>query len=246
MSNRLKQLLMKVADKTIVRMTTFVVSRVRAGHRNVVEIVIENALVDSAEYAESRMKEALYFRSKEDLWDFALSQIEFDGVVAEFGVFSGRSINYLARKLGRSVTVYGFDSFEGLQEDWKGHILRAGAFSRGGRLPKVARNVELIKGWFDQTVPEFVARHPGNFSLVHIDSDTYEAARSVLAIIGPKLQKGTVVVFDEYFGFRGWRVGEWKAWKEFVESTGLQYEYLAFEKEQVAIKITGAGSHSGC
>jgi predicted O-methyltransferase YrrM len=237
MSNRLQELLKSVADNTIIRMVNFVVFRVRAGHQNVIERVIERALIDSAEYAETHMQEAVYFRSKEDLWDFAVSKIEFDGGVAEFGVFKGYSINYFARKLGSNATIYGFDSFEGLQEDWRGHVLKTGDFSLGGRLPKVARNVKLIKGWFDQTVPDFLAKHPGNFSFIHIDSDTYEAARSVLKLIGPKLQKGTVVLFDEYFGFRGWRLGEWKAWKEFVESTGVQYEYLGFAKEQVAIKI---------
>ena len=242
MSNRLKELLKHVADKTIVRMVTFVASRVRAGHRNVIEVIIENALVDSAEYADSHMREAVYFRSKEDLWDFALSKIEFDGLVAEFGVFKGSSISYFARKLGSDAKIYGFDSFEGLQEDWKGHILRTGDFSLGGRLPKVARNVELIKGWFDQTVPEFLAKHPENFSFVHIDSDTYEAATSLLKVIGRKLQMGTVIVFDEYFGYRGWRFGEWKAWKEFVELTRLQYEYLGFAKEQVAVKVEGVNS----
>ena len=186
------------------------------------------------------MREAVYFRSREDLWDFALSKIEFDGLIAEFGVFKGYSINYFARKLGSDAKIYGFDSFEGLQEDWKGHILRTGEFSLGGRLPKVARNVELIKGWFDQTVPEFLAKHPENLSFVHID--TYEAATSLLKVIGRKLQKGTVIVFDEYFGYRGWRFGEWKAWKEFVELTGLQYEYLGFAKEQVAVKVGGVKS----
>jgi len=102
--------------------------------------------------------------------------------------------------------------------------------------------VELIKGWFDQTVPEFLAKHPENLSFVHIDSDTYEAATSLLKVIGRKVQKGTVIVFDEYFGYRGWRFGEWKAWKEFVELTGLQYEYLGFAKEQVAVKVGGVKS----
>jgi len=87
MSNRLKELLKHVADKTIVRMVTFVASRVRAGHRNVIEVIIENALVDSAEYADSHMREAVYFRSKEDLWDFALSKIEFDGLVLRVTLF---------------------------------------------------------------------------------------------------------------------------------------------------------------
>jgi len=237
MRNRLNQLLKSLADKTIMRMVSFVAFRVRASRQNVIEVIIDNAIADSAEYAESHMQEAIYFRSKEGLWDFALSKIEFDGELAEFGVFEGYSINYFAKKLGSNVTIYGFDSFEGLQEDWRGHILKTGDFSLGGRLPKVARNIKLIKGWFDQTVPDFLAKHAENFSFIHIDSDTYEAARSLLNLVGPKLQKGTVIVFDEYFGFRGWRLGEWKAWREFVESTGVQYEYVGFAKEQVAIRI---------
>ena len=240
---RLKELFKNAAEKTIVRMANFVYFRLRAGHQNVIDAIIERALADSADYADSHMQEAVYFRSKEDLWDFALSKIECEGLVAEFGVFKGYSINYFARKLGSNTTIFGFDSFEGLQEDWKGHILRTGDFSLGGRLPKVARNVELIKGWFDLTVPDFMARHPESLSFVHIDSDTYEAASILLKILGRKFQKGTVIVFDEYFGFRGWRFGEWKAWKEFVESTGLQYEYLGFAKEQVAIKVKGLGAH---
>jgi len=245
MSNRLRQLLKNVADKSIIRVLRYIFFRVTAGRQNVLEIIIQNAIIDSAEYADSEMAEALYFRGKEDLWDFALSKIDLDGVIAEFGVFEGYSINHFAKKLGSKVTIYGFDSFEGLREDWKGHILKAGNFSLGGRLPRVAGNVELIKGWFDQTVPEFLAKHPECFSFVHIDSDTYETARVLLKLLGHRLQKGTVVVFDEYFGYRGWRLGEWKAWKEFVESSGLQYEYLGFAKEQVAIKIRKGAESQG-
>jgi len=65
-------------------MVNYVATRVRASHLNVIEVVIEKALSDSAENAESEMKDALYFGSKEDLWDFALSKIEVDGMAAEF------------------------------------------------------------------------------------------------------------------------------------------------------------------
>src|SRR6266481_38719 len=124
MSNRLRQLLKNVADKSIIRVLRYIFFRVTAGRQNVLEIIIQNAIIDSAEYADSEMAEALYFRGKEDLWDFALSKIDLDGVIAEFGVFEGYSINHFAKKLGSKVTIYGFDSFEGLREDWKGHILK--------------------------------------------------------------------------------------------------------------------------
>lgn len=242
MSIDLKEFLKFLVDKTIIRVINYIFFCIKMSNRNVVEVVIENALADSAAYADSRMSEALYFRSKEDLWDFALSKIAFDGVVAEFGVFKGYSINYFAKKLGSNTRVYGFDSFEGLQADWRGHVLRKGHFSLEGRLPRVAANVELVKGWFDQSIPKFLDRRPGKFSLVHIDSSTYESAKLVLDLLGKRLQEGTVILFDEYFGFRGWRLGEWKAWGEFVESAKCQYEYLGFSKEQVAIKIKALGS----
>ena len=69
------------------------------------EIVIERALADSAQYAEDRLQEALYFRSREELWDFALSKVELQGVVPEFGVFKGYSTNYFAKKMGRDTTI---------------------------------------------------------------------------------------------------------------------------------------------
>jgi predicted O-methyltransferase YrrM len=237
----LKNLTKSMVDGTIVRAANYISLRVRASHRNVVEVVIDKALADSAEYADSRMAEALYFRSKEDLWDFALSKIDRAGMIAEFGVFKGHSINYLARRLGSNTVIYGFDSFEGLRDDWTGHILRKGHFSLDGRLPRVTANVRLIKGWFDQTIPAFLHKNSETFSFIHIDSSTYDAARIVLALVGERLRPGTVIVFDEYFGFRGWRLGEWKAWGEFVESASCQYEYLGFSKEQAAIKIKALG-----
>jgi hypothetical protein len=71
---------------------------------------------------------------------------------------------------------FGFDSFEGLKEVWRGNQLGKGAFDRGGRMPRVESNVTLVKGWFDQTLPNFLAQHPGPAVYLHIDSDTFEAA----------------------------------------------------------------------
>ena len=50
----------------------------------------------------------------------------------------------------------------------------------------------------------------------------------------------TVHGFDEYFGYRGWKIGEFKAWQEFVEARGISYEYLAFSLQAVSLRITWA------
>lgn len=69
----------------------------------------------------------------------------------EFGVFRGSTINNMSNYT--KDTVYGFDSFEGLPEFWR-EGFDAGAFNLEGQLPSVNSNVELIKGWFTETLPK--------------------------------------------------------------------------------------------
>jgi hypothetical protein len=201
------------------------------------EILAERASISAADYVESRMPYAIKFYDRMELLEFALSKVSLDGMFAEFGVFQGESINFIAGKASHGAKIYGFDSFEGLQEDWRGAYLTKGAFSLEGRLPRVANNVELVKGWFNETLPPFLSRHPGPFAFIHVDCDTYEATRTLFAAVGGRVLAGTVIVFDEYFGFVGWRVSEWKAWQEFVAEHGIRYEYIGYANVRAAVRV---------
>jgi hypothetical protein len=191
---------------------------------------MRRAVSDSADYVESYMAQTFYMHTIEKLRHHAFDARTPGGLIVEFGVWTGRSITFLASLTGQ--TIYGFDSFEGLREDWAAASPR-GTFDLHGTPPEVPANVKLIKGWFDETLPKFLSEHPESFSFVHIDCDTYEATSIVLKIAGSRFVKGTVVVFDEYFGYRGWRMGEFKAWQEFVAARGLAYKYLAFSRMAV-------------
>lgn len=180
---------------------------------------------------------ALHFEWPSELLEFAYSKTDEPALIAEFGVWKGKTVNKIANLAFPSM-VYGFDSFEGLREDWPGTNLAKGAFTRGGKSPKVAQNVRLVKGWFDSTLPGFLNANPGAFSFIHVDSDTYEAADTVLGLAGHRIKAGTVIVFDEYFGYHLWRAGEYRAWHEFVARRGVQYDYLAFSVNSVALKVT--------
>ena len=156
---------------------------------------------------------------------------------AEFGVFEGHSINHIAAEIGDK-TIYGFDSFEGLKEDWSGTWYRAGHFTLGGTPPAVRPNVRLIKGWFDATVPAFLAEQGGMpFAFVHLDADTYESTSLVLSHLADRIVSGTVLVFDDYLGFPNWQHGEYRAWQQFVVARGLTYRYLAFGNTSVAVQV---------
>jgi hypothetical protein len=193
------------------------------------------AILDAADYADVNMPAALFHDDVHDLWRYALAQRTLPGLFVEFGVFQANSINFFAGMT--SEILYGFDSFEGLKEDWVGWSLPKGHFSLNGRLPKVAPNVRLIKGWFDQTLPEFLASNPGTISFLHIDCDTYESTTCVLNLCAERIVPGTVVLFDEYFGYRGWRLGEFRAWREFIARSSLSYDYKAFSDQRVLVVV---------
>jgi hypothetical protein len=234
----MKALLKKTVDFTIVPFLYYIRGRVpaRPPTTTIFAEIERLVCIECANYAQSNMQNAVAFYDRTALWDHALGKISIDGMFAEFGVFRGESINYIASSRQNEI-IYGFDSFEGLKEDWAGDFSIKGTFDLSGKPPRVASNVRLIKGWFDETIPAFLAGHPDPFAFIHVDCDTYEATETLLRLIDKRIQKGTVIIFDEYFGYRGWKIGEFKAWQDLVSSTGIAYEYLGLAKTQVSIRV---------
>jgi hypothetical protein len=237
----MKSFLKKAVDATMVPLMRHMVGQMPPpAHPAKITVISElerRAAIECADYGQSHMQRAVALTTKTALWDHALSKVELNGQFVEFGVFDGTSINHIAARRPNEV-IYGFDSFEGLREDWAGHDCVKGAFDLGGKLPDVVGKVKLIKGWFDQTIPGFLAQHPEPFAFLHCDCDTYEAAKIVFDLAGDRIRKGTVIVFDEYFGYRGWRIGEFKAWQELVSVANIEYEYLAFSTQEVSVRVT--------
>ena len=127
-----------------------------------------------------------------------------DGLVLEFGVRFGESIRLIA-----SLTegeVHGFDSFEGLPDAW--HDEPKGSYGTGGVIPDVPENVITHKGWFDDTLPDFVANHPQTIRFMHVDCDMYSSTKTIFNVLSNRIVPGTVIAFDEYIGNDHWREDE--------------------------------------
>ena len=172
-----------------------------------------------------------------DLLKFAFARAPNEGLVVEFGVAKGASLRLLASQTSR--TVHGFDSFGGLPEDWAGTREQSGAFTARGKLPKVPGNVQIHSGWFDRTLPAFIAVNPGPCAFIHVDCDIYTSTVTIFQALRERILPGTVIVFDEYFNYPGWRGHEFKAFQEFIKETGLSYKYIGLsgEKGHVAVAI---------
>lgn len=160
-------------------------------------------------------------RRRKRMWeDHVLGKTIEGGVIVEFGVADGGSIGWFTKKYPNT-TVFGFDSFEGLPEDWmqgKRVILPKGYFNRDGNPPEYALtgDVTYVKGWFEDTVPDWSKNFDGYIKIAHIDSDLYSSCKIVLENIKDKLRVGSFILFDEITHLDG-KDHELKAFLEFCE-----------------------------
>jgi len=144
----------------------------------------------------------------------------------EFGIFVGTSINFFSKYVKK---IYGFDSFEGLKEDWVGFVQPAGTFNLNKKIPKLNSNVVPIVGWVQDTLDNFLKKEKPRINFVHLDMDTYETTKFILEKIKPYLISNSIIVFDELYNYPGWQFGEFKALKEIFNES--EYQYIAFSKE---------------
>lgn len=153
----------------------------------------------------------------------------------EFGVYEGYSLRLWAGLLKNPLSaLHGFDSFEGLPEDWDARRPK-GEFDVGGRLPAFDdRRVVLHKGWFEETLPAFALPQRERL-VVNMDADLYSSTKFVLGALRGETAPGTVIIFDEFCD----RIHELKAFDEFLRETGMKFralgatrtlEHLAFER----------------
>lgn len=153
------------------------------------------------------------------------------GWALEFGVATGTTLAMIAKVL----PVIGFDSFNGLPEDWRDGFKR-GMFRDvrpAGEIP----NATIVEGLFSDTLPGY--DWPDHVALIHLDADLYSSTREALIATAGCIQDGTYLVFDEFFGYDESHLHEQRAFAEFVEETGLTYAVVGHGREQWAVRALG-------
>lgn len=110
-------------------------------------------------------------------------------VAVEFGVAAGVSTRLIADYL----PVIGFDSWQGLPEDWReGYPKGAMACPK----PEID-NATLVEGLFEDTLPGYdFSQH--DIALVNVDCDLYSSTATALKHVGPHLKPGCLIVLDDY------------------------------------------------
>ena len=137
------------------------------------------------------------------------------------------------RKIWAEMRFFAFDSFQGLPKptgiDSLSNDFTEGKYSNSednfknyiASMGVPLDRVKIISGWFneilnDKTIKKYDLKHA---SIIHIDSDLYESAKAVLNFIKPLLVDGTVIIFDDWYHFKGNPdLGEQKAFKDWLDA----------------------------
>jgi len=207
-------------------------------HRN----IQSRACQDSAEYVHRHMQGVPRFDDRVAfLRNVAELARQLSGDVLEFGVSGGVSLKLFCEALPDR-RVYGFDSFQGLPEDWY-LTTKKGAYAYAAEDLTVPPNGVLVPGLFEDSLPKFLEGFAGPVSMIHIDSDVYSSAVTVLRHVRPLIAPGCLIVFDEYMNYASWRDHEFKAWREFVSAHAVRYEYIGYTRRgfQCAVRVTAIG-----
>ena len=175
-------------------------------------------------------------------YEVVKSTVDVPGHIAEFGVWHGANLLFMAkvlRLLSPSTTklVFGFDNFSGLpsaiakdgdialtaagRSKGNEHVLRAAV-----ELCGVSQSVHLVKGVATHTIPAFEAEFPeAMVSLGWVDFDLYEPCKAALTFLKSRKAIGGVIVFDEAIS-SVWP-GEGTAMLEFLNESGQRFSMHA-------------------
>lgn len=177
--------------------------------------------------------EALY-----DLW-WSVKYIcnnNLNGDIIEFGVWRGGALELIAYALNEyqgSNRIIGFDTFEGHPKPGKNEVdiwgndmqkkfkeEKAGKWAYAkyeyvlSNLNNVYKNVQLYKGLVDESIDD---NKVGNIAILRLDMDWYKPTKIVLQKFYAKIQKGGLLIIDDY----GHHSGARQAVDEFIVENNL-------------------------
>ena len=154
----------------------------------------------------------------------------------EFGVASGSSFKWwLQQNSHPSSRFFGFDTFEGLPEEWGPYAKGAMAHSLES-INITDSRASFYKGLFQDTLIPFLNQYQSsNRRLIHIDSDLFSSAIFTLSQLYRFLKPGDILLFDEFAVPQH----EFLAFRIFTESFYVDYDVIAAANNYlfVAIKI---------
>ena len=158
----------------------------------------------------------IYFSNLKICKDFG----NINGEIVECGTWKGGMIAGIAEVLGPDRNYFLFDSYEGLPDatekdgksafDYQQNTNSPGYYnnctaSQQSAIDAMklsgAKNVKITKGWFNETLPK--QKFENGIAVLRMDADWYDSTMDILANFFPKINKGGVIIIDDYYHWEG-------------------------------------------
>jgi O-methyltransferase len=200
----------------------------------------------------------LGYERLENLRQICLKYKDLDNITAiECGCARGGSLLIMKKYLNKNAQIYGFDSWEEMPHltkedeneqraikynfDMKNNKLVGRKFGSLGVVNNNFKinnlntdNVNLIKGFFENTLIDANINNINNIAILRLDADFYEATMLCLEKLYHKVMDGGVIIIDDFYAYKGCR----KAVMEFRDKHNIKDE-LYHTKENGLDTLTG-------
>ena len=139
--------------------------KVKSQSKSPAELYLDTVSKESYEIFKDEFKNSYVFTDDDSIRTFAINEaikkFSKEKLFLEFGVYKGNSINLFAKYLKNiDAKIYGFDSFVGLKDEWITNNFHAkGHFNLDKNKPKILSNIELIDGWVEDTIDNFIEKN---------------------------------------------------------------------------------------
>ncbi len=165
--------------------------------------------------------------------------INKNGLWLEFGVSSGGTIDLISNY--NENNIYGFDLFDSVDKigNWKDlynecqvgipknvNELNKNNYGRTGVIKKINKNVKFVKGYFEETVNEFLSTKKSKITFIHIDCTFYESTKTVLTECLPYIDDA-IIIFNSLINTKNYFNNELLAFYNFIHNNNkFTYEFI--------------------
>lgn len=176
-----------------------------------------------------------------------------DGAIIECGTWRGGMIAGIGQLFNQpNREYYLFDSFEGLPEptkedgdrafEWQADTTSDEYFdncsaemSFAEEATKLAgmKNVNIIKGWFNETLPNYDKNK--KIAILRLDGDWYDSTMQCLENLYDSVVIGGLIIIDDYYAWDGCT----RAIHDFLSQNGIADRICSFNNDVCYIVKTG-------
>jgi O-methyltransferase len=165
--------------------------------------------------SQTMIPEQIYLRNLE----LCESARHVQGCVVECGVWRGGMSGGIADLLGQEREYFLFDSFEGLPPpemidgsdliecirdktpDYHDNCIASQQEAERSMQMSAAKRYRIVRGWFDKTIPTFMAPNP--IAILRLDGDLYDSTTTCLTHLYGQVAQGGIVILDDYDYWEG-------------------------------------------